>query len=899
VAGSDPTDAPDDDDDDASLADLRHQRPAPDAIDHDAVRARAERALFGAAELARVGRYVLIDRLASGGMGTVYSAFDPQLDRKVAIKLIHPRQIDAERARARALAEARTLALLDHPNVVPVHDVLELDAQIAIVMELVAGSDLAAWERARPRSWRELVAVYVEAGRGLAAAHKLGIAHRDFKPHNVVVGVDRRVRVLDFGVAGVVHAAVAPTLPRDLGLTGRLEVTLTDTGEALGTIAYMAPEQLRGEAATPASDQWSFCVALHRALFGVAPFPGTNVDELRASIEVGRIDYGRARGRVPAWLRAVLARGLARDPSARHRSMEAVLAQLARVRGWRRWRLPLVATIAVAATAVALYAWTRPRAATAVVPCDGGARELAAVWNPTRALEVRAALTRAATPYARAIESRVVTELDGYSAAWSSGHLAACTAGRRGAESPTRIDIRMRCLHRRLDELAAATAALTALDAASASRAMDVVAGMAPVADCADDEVLAAEVEPPPGAAARAAVAALSQRLSHAQAIERAGHSGDAIAATTAVLAEARELDYPPLLIDALLTLGRTHLQRTELAAARAPLAEAEERALASGLLGRAVVAGARRLYVDNGEGRGGDGLLAVSAVLEPLSRGVRGDHLARPLLLNTIALLHLTRGDRTKARSLLEQARAERDRDPDPDLELTAIDLNLALLTSEPGARAAIARDAWQRRRARLGEANLLTLQAQYMAALATTDADVAAAANDEAVAALRQFHPDAGAAIAEWSYLAAQLALVRGDAATAAARYREVAALPVSEVDATLWRDLAAGWAAFLDGDDHRALSAVAPVLRRSVDHAAWWERLIDAEALVVRGRAQARLGDLAAARADLSTAIEALTEGLTHVEHLGVRLRRDEATAALATLTSPGSAPGRSPP
>ena len=895
--GPDPPDASDDDD--ASLAGLRAQRPSPDAIDHDAVRARAERALFGTAELARVGRYVLIDRLASGGMGTVYSAFDPQLDRKVAVKLLHPRQLDAERARARALAEARTLALLDHPNVVPVHDVLELGAQIAIVMELVAGSDLAAWERAKPRSWRELVAVYLEAGRGLAAAHKLGIAHRDFKPHNVVVGVDRRVRVLDFGVAGVVHAAVAPTLPRDLALTGPLTVTLTDTGEALGTIAYMAPEQLRGDVATTASDQWSFCVALHRALFGVAPFPGGNVDELRASIEVGRIDYGRARGRVPAWLRAVLARGLAKDPAARHRSMETVLAQLARVRGWRRWRLPLVATVAVAATAVALFAWTRPRPATAMTPCDGGASELAAVWSPTRALDVRAALTRAGTPYARAIESRVVTELDSYGAAWSSGHLAACTAGRRGVDSPARLDTRMRCLRRRLDELTAATATLATMDAASASRAMDVVAGMAPVADCADDDVLAAEVEPPAGAAARAAVAALGQRLSHAQAIERAGHSGEAIAEVTAVIAEARTLDHPPLLIDALLTLGRTQLQRSEMSAASVPLIEAEERALASGLLGRAVEAGARRLYVDNGEGRGGDGLLAVAAVLEPLSRGVRGDRLARPLLLNNVALLHLTRGDRTAARALLEQARAERERNADPDLELIAIDLNLALLTPEPLAREAIARTAWQRRRERLGEANLLTLQAQFMLVQATADASVAARAIDNAVAALNRYHPDAVAALAEWSCLSAQLAALRGDVAGAVERYRAVVALPATDVDVGLWRALAAGWVALLEGDDAGAITAVAPVLRRPVDHAAWWERLLDAEALVVSGRARARLGDVAAARADLATAIDSITEALTHVSQLSARLRRDEAIAALTALTPPRSAPGRSPP
>lgn len=153
---------------------LRDVRPAADAIDHDDLRARAERALFGAAEPARVGRYVMLGPIADGGMGVVYGAYDPDLDRKVALKLLHPEQHPTGRARDRLISEARALAKLDHPNVVPVHDVLVVGGQVVIVMELVVGQTVAAWERARPRTWRELVEIYREAGRGLAAAHAMG-----------------------------------------------------------------------------------------------------------------------------------------------------------------------------------------------------------------------------------------------------------------------------------------------------------------------------------------------------------------------------------------------------------------------------------------------------------------------------------------------------------------------------------------------------------------------------------------------------------------------------------------------------------------------------------------------------------------------------------------------------
>jgi serine/threonine protein kinase len=306
--------APSADDDPAGA--LRGVRPAIDVLAMEDVRARAARALFGTAAPARVGRFEVRGAIAGGGMGMVYEAYDTKLDRRVALKLVHPRLHGTPHARERLIAEARVLARLDHPNVVPVHDFVEVDGQIVIVMELIAGQTLAAWERARVRSWREIAAVYHEAGRGLAAAHALGIVHRDFKPANVIVGDDGRVRVLDFGLARV-----------------DVELETPQPGErpceVLGTLAFTSPEQLAGDLATAASDQFSFCVALHRALHGVAPFAGGDAITLAAAIRAGRVARGEGR-RIPRWLQRVVERGLAAAPAERHASMQVLLANLDR-----------------------------------------------------------------------------------------------------------------------------------------------------------------------------------------------------------------------------------------------------------------------------------------------------------------------------------------------------------------------------------------------------------------------------------------------------------------------------------------------------------------------------------------------------------------------------------------
>lgn len=307
---------------------LRGARPPADRLGMETVRARAEKALFGATVPAKLGRFVLLDRRFDGGMGVVHAAYDPGLHRKVALKVLHPRRQWDPRAHARLIAEARALARLDHPNVVTVHDVITQDDQVVIVMEWLEGSTLASWEREQPRTWRDVVAVYAQAGQGLAAAHGVGVVHRDFKPSNVIIGGDGRVRVLDFGLARPAGPSERTTdgefaEPHDAAAGSDPALSrLTATGDVVGTLAYASPEQLAGDAVTPGSDQFSFGVSLHRALEGVAPFCGGDAGALAASIRSGCIATAGAARAVPSWLRAIIGRPSPPSPP----------------RGFRRWQ---------------------------------------------------------------------------------------------------------------------------------------------------------------------------------------------------------------------------------------------------------------------------------------------------------------------------------------------------------------------------------------------------------------------------------------------------------------------------------------------------------------------------------------------------------------------------------
>ena len=324
-------------------------------------------------ESARIGRFAVLRQLGEGGMGVVYSAYDEELDRRVALKLLRPGRDNSPRNQARMQREARAMAKLSHPNVVQVYEVGRFEEQVFVAMEFVQGRTLGVWLRAQEHTWLEILGVMVQAGRGLQAAHEAGVIHADFKPDNVLIDAEDRVRVVDFGLsrradpasASLRAAASSSTagssrsgssatgeaavsmpaaslslrpVPRphsDLDDSGRLRPGEEPRSNAriAGTPAYMAPEQHRHHPADQRSDQFSFCVTLFTALHGKHPFAGGSLLELVINLTDGKMHPPPADTQVPAVVHAVVVRGLALDPDARWPSLAELLDALEKASG--------------------------------------------------------------------------------------------------------------------------------------------------------------------------------------------------------------------------------------------------------------------------------------------------------------------------------------------------------------------------------------------------------------------------------------------------------------------------------------------------------------------------------------------------------------------------------------
>ncbi|WP_437568166.1 protein kinase domain-containing protein [Sorangium sp. So ce542] len=345
------------------------------------VDASGEDALAPSPIPARIGRYKIVETLGVGSYGIVIAAHDPELDRLVAIKILRSdraNEASAAHVRDRLVREAKAMARVSHPNVVAVHDVgVTGDSGVYLAMELVDGATLRAWLAERARGFAEIRRVFIDAGRGLAAAHRQGLVHRDFKPENVLVGRDGRARVTDFGLAGV---DACPHVGRAPGAHRRLDRSLTRSGLVVGTPVYMAPEQHRGAAVDARADQFSFCVALYEALYGERPFDGTTYEELRANVRRGALRTPKRAPRVPAAVWAVLRRGLSPAPEARFESMDQLLDALSASRP-RSWRAALLGVTLFAAAWLAWEAAAPPQLAApspvepAAEACTNGADE--------------------------------------------------------------------------------------------------------------------------------------------------------------------------------------------------------------------------------------------------------------------------------------------------------------------------------------------------------------------------------------------------------------------------------------------------------------------------------------------------------------------------------------------
>nr|WP_255216401.1 tetratricopeptide repeat protein [Pseudenhygromyxa sp. WMMC2535] len=541
----------------------------------------------------QIGRYVILDKLGSGAMGVVYSAYDPELDRKLALKLLHPgtdRSTEATRRRLRR--EAQALARVSHPNVVGVHDVGTHRGRVFVAMEFVAGHTLRAWLAAdgkRPRPVEDIIEVFLEAGRGLAAAHEAGLIHRDFKPENVLLDHLGHARVVDFGLvrrAGeellTDDSAEEPTLPpppeprhgyaRDpseefLDPDKRsLEISLTLTGRAMGTPAYMSPEQHLGQTATARSDQFAFCIALWEALYGERPFPGNDYQSLSRAVIDGRIneppDTGPYANRhVPGHVHRVLLRGLSASPGERFPNITALLTALGQDAGRRRrrdigfWSANLLGGALLFAAGVFVADRLEPDAPSAGPRCEAAA-ELDPIWNA----EAREAITKrffaSELPYADFTSRELGRRLDAYADQWIDAREALCETTQLQGESPALLAQRA-CLDERRRELATYTATLLEADperfASMAEHALAAAEALPSVAACRDPERLRSPLGEPEQ---RERVEQLEQRLAEAATLAQLGEPAAGLERVREVAEEAGALGSRRTQVRALIALA-------------------------------------------------------------------------------------------------------------------------------------------------------------------------------------------------------------------------------------------------------------------------------------------------------------------------------------------------------
>lgn len=636
-----------------------------------------------------IGRYLVVDTLGAGAMGVVYRAYDPDLDRTLALKVVSPRADGSSRGaneQARLLREAQAMARVSHPNIIQVFDVGMLDSAVYVAMEFVDGATLKEWLIPK-RTPAQVLRLFEAAGKGLAAAHRQGLIHRDFKPDNVMVDSSDQPRVLDFGLARTSHRPEADEVTQSLRSSAgavSLDASMTEAGTLVGTPAYMSPEQYRGEPADQRSDQFSFCVALFEALIGRRPFQGRSITALAAAVTRGKVDLPSKPPVSRAVMQAVL-RGLSVEPDERHASMEALLSRLVRQRSQSRGLGMLVGGAGLAIGAVALA-----RSSGSVqppAPCQGAEDDAAVVWSPQRQETIALAFTTRAGERGRRIWDEAATRIDGYLGEWVSARTDACEATRvRSEQSETLLDRRMACYDARLRGVDATLHALESVDAVGVNNARDAVAELDRLADCAQTKRLLETTPRPSDPAALELLERLEARHAALSVDLRLGHYEDSLEPARVLTQDATELSYAPMLAKAWTLLGDAQAE----AGSDAGALEAYEEALHAAIESADPTAAAQAATVL--------GLTAgVSAADVP--RGLRALEIARAFAKNSAdqerlevnAAMHegaisVTQGDMSKALALQEQVRDYWKEKADGQAELAATLLNIGAVYASTG---------------------------------------------------------------------------------------------------------------------------------------------------------------------------------------------------------------------
>ncbi len=502
--------------------DIPTEHPSHLGLESLELRNSLERKLFGEEAITEVGRYVVEGRLGSGAMGTVLRARDPALSRTVAVKVLASSATPANRdAYVDALlAEAKTLAQLNHPNVVAVHDVGTHDGHVFIAMECIEGGTLRDWlasSRGQPGRVATGVRYLEQAARGLAAAHALGIIHRDFKPENVLIGDDGRVRVVDFGLA--VSPRTVPELQTSSGDVG--DPLATGSGEIVGTPAYMAPEQFGGRHVSEAADQFALCTTLFELVSGRRPHEDAKtVPALAAAVLDGDAtlprDISISRG-----LRAVIERGLARSAEDRFPSMDALIVALEQLR--RRPRRILTGALVVGAGVVgAGVAWGAGGDPGASCRDVGAAAD--PIWNATRDAELSAAFDETGLPFAGAESRRLGTALTEYIATWKGARSKVCESTYvLQQKSPELHDLEVACLDRSLADVAARVEVYLSANNTIVERAASLAAALPDVERCGRADELMARTPAPTDEAEVSLWADVTAAANRANALTHAG----------------------------------------------------------------------------------------------------------------------------------------------------------------------------------------------------------------------------------------------------------------------------------------------------------------------------------------------------------------------------------------
>ncbi|HUQ07684.1 MAG TPA: serine/threonine-protein kinase, partial [Kofleriaceae bacterium] len=485
-----------------------------------------------------IGKYRVDGLLGRGGMGVVLSAHDTELERPVALKILHSPLGDKQRARMER--EAQAMAKLAHPNVVTVYEVGRAGDLRFIAMELVAGDTLRAWMRGA-RSWRRTLAMMIAAGRGLAAAHAAGLVHRDFKPDNVLIGADERPRVTDFGIVA--------SAPQD----GEGPPDQNAPSVARGTPAYMSPEQWDGGEIDARADQYAFAVTCWEALWGKRPFA---TRAARAS-QPERI--GERRG-VPRRVEVALRRALHKDRDQRWPTLAELLDRLEHLARDRRAVIAAVAAVPlVAIAAMAFKAGGGP----AESPCRTAAAPLDKVWGAARAAKMQAGYAQRTEPAAAAVWHDTERVLQSWADEHRAVRIETCELGRSGGAGLKALtDARVACLDQRLGLFDALATALAEPDATTLLYARKAALELPRSTACKSVEAAEASTEASsvPGAAPppRDVLAKAYADVARTSALRSLGKPRDALAVAEPIARHADELGWRPLIAEAYLELGLT-----------------------------------------------------------------------------------------------------------------------------------------------------------------------------------------------------------------------------------------------------------------------------------------------------------------------------------------------------